>query len=150
MGGSFGLTLTRSAALIPIPGLMPRRFRSMFSHRVRRFAALLCLGAVSVQLTLPVLHASHELGNLPLAALSSDPSPALQASAPAAHHGERHDPAACPVCRTTSQSKGIVPVAPARLLPLQLVSLIGLAEGNRPLAQACPGGLAARAPPLAA
>jgi len=130
---------------------MQGRFRSLFSHRVRRLAAFLCLGAVSAQLTLPVLHTTHEGGNFsPAALLSPDPSPALHSSASTAPHGEGHDPAACPACRTASQLQGGAPAAAAQLLPIHVFSLIGLAEGETPPAEACASGFAARAPPLAA
>lgn len=135
----------------PVHLRMPSGFlRTVLSVRLRRLAGSLCLVAMMAQTALSGLHAFHEAGNLPLAGFSTDPSPALRAGAAGEHHGSRHDPAACPGCRTTSELRTLVSPAALAASPVVLALPARIPSDPGSTAQSSPGGLSARAPPLPA
>lgn len=121
--------------------------RTPLFARLRRLAGSVCLAAMVAQAALSGLHVLHDSDNLPLAFAAEDASSSLSAEAPREHHGTRHDPAACPACRTASEWKSLLPSASANALPAtRALEDWPPADAGLP-DQSQPGGWSARAPP---
>jgi hypothetical protein len=117
--------------------------RKSLPLRFRRLAAGFCTAVLSVQLALPAVHEIHR-SNVSRAGEQVLVAAAEQHAGDTAH---AHDAAACPVCRTTSDLRTLIPVG-----AVHVVAIIAIArsrEEERPHdgGTQVPRGLAARGPP---
>jgi hypothetical protein len=98
---------------------------------------------LSAQLALPAV---HEIHGLPGAGAGAEVVVAT-AENHAGDTAHEHDAAACPVCRTNSQLRTLVPVGAMHVVPVVLVARSREDERPRDDGTQVTTGLAARAPP---
>jgi len=126
---------------------MPGFALRMRSRAFRRLAANVCVLAVAAQAWMPAVHLAHDKGGLPGVVAWCDSSPMLRQQAPASAPEQRHDAAACPVCRTTTRLKSLVSIARVEFVPLTVATRLGRDESTPLRTQDLAADLSARAPP---
>jgi len=116
------------------------------SKQLRGVSAAACLLAVSMQVTLPVLHGAH----IDLPSYAASATDTVRSPDTGAHEHADHEAATCAQCRIVSQLKTLTP--PASLLHVPSVSEAWIADAlSGPFrSRATLDSAAPRAPPVPA